>query len=132
MEQPKGHFGAEGGHFGAQNLQHLGSPSVSICSVICCHLLCGLNIMSGLVALSSCAAVTLILFVGGSEVVLLVAAAVARGGVIVVGGGRGDGIIGTGAGEGVVGGALMMTFFIKRGSGDLLSTMLLRKDSGTR
>jgi len=107
----------------------LGSPSVSNCSVICCHRLCGLNIRSGLIALSSCASVTLILFVGGSEVVLLVAAAVARGGVIVGGGDGGDGI-GAG-GEGVVGGALMITFFIKRGSGDLLSTMSLRNDSGT-
>jgi len=86
--------------------------------------------MSGLVALSSCVAVTLILFVGGSEVVLLVAAAVARGGVIVGGVDGGDGIIGA-VGEGVVGGALMVTFFIKRGSGDLLSTMSLRNDSGT-
>ena len=90
----------------------------------------GLNISSGLVALSSCASVTLILFVGGSEVVLLVAAAVARGGVIVVGRVGVDAIIG--AGGRVVGGALMMTFFNKRGSGDLLSTMSLRKDSGTR
>jgi hypothetical protein len=97
----------------------LGSPTVSNCSVICCHRLCGLNIRSGLIALSSCASVTLILFAGGgSEVVLLVAVAVARGGVIVGGVDGGDGIIGAG-GEGVVGGALMMTFFIKRGSGDL-------------
>ena len=96
--------------------------------MIISHRLYGLNIRSGLVALSSCASVTLILFVGGSEVVLLVAAAVARGGVIVVGGG--DAIIGAG-GEGAVGGALMMTFLIKRGSGELLAMMSLRKDSGT-
>ena len=86
--------------------------------------------MFGWIALLSCASVTLILFAGGGSEVVLLVAAVARGGVIVGGVDGGDGIIGAG-GEGVVGGALMITFFIKRGSGDLLSTMSLRKDSGT-
>ena len=104
----------------------LRSSNVSICLVITSHLPYGLNMRSGLVALSSCAAVTLILFAGGgSEVVLLDAAALVRGGVII---GGGDGSDGIGAGAG---GGLIITFFIKRGSGELLSTMLLRKDSGT-